>query len=867
MDKTGKKRFKKITKWVLGIVLALVLLLVAIPFVFKDKIVQMVTNTINNNINATASFKESDLSLFRNFPLASVRLEQVAVINKAPFKGDTLFAAEDLRLNLQLTELFKSSTEPLALQSIATKNAKVFVKINKDNQANYDIAINKNATDTTATSSTLSLDIQAYTIENGLFSYEDAITGVQFKATNIAHTGKGNFANDVFDLNTTTTANISVSKNNTNYIQEVPIRLDAVLGLDLKNSTYTFKENTGYINQLPLAFNGSIKVQENQQLYDMTFTTPTSSFKNALALLPKEYAGNLNTIQTSGNFNLDGSVNGVYSETTIPKFNITLISNNARFKYEELPKAVENIRINATVLNKTGLVKDTYVAVNKLGFKIDNDEFAANGTIANLTTNPKVAVAAKGSINLANIGKVYPLPEDNELAGLLTANVTSSFSMDAIERKQYQSIDNAGTLALKNFKYASKEVANPFFIDNTSIKFNPNTIALENFKANTGASDLAMNGQLDNFYGFLFNDEVLKGNFTLQANQIRVADFVSTTETNTPEGKNSGTTTLKIPSFLDARINAKATTVLYDNIALKNVTGTLRIQEENITLQNLQTDVFGGKIGLKGAVSTQKETPTFNATLDLSALNITETFKSLDMLKSIAPIADAVEGKISSKINVAGVLNNDMTPNISSISGDLFGKFLEAQLKANNSKVLKAVGSKVDFLDISKIDLNKISTLITFKDGNVDVNPFTFNYKEVGVTIGGTHGFNNSMNYNITFNVPVKYLGTDVNKLLAKLTPKNAEEIKSIPVNAKLTGSFSSPNFSSNISQATSNLMKTLVEKQKQQLKDKGKDKLKNLLGIDKKTDSIKKDSSKTHTKVKNILGGLFGKKKKDSVK
>ena len=36
--------------------------------------------------------------------------------------------------------------------------------------------------------------------------------------------------------------------------------------------------------------------------------------------------------------------------------------------------------------------------------------------------------------------------------------------------------------------------------------------------------------------------------------------------------------------------------------------------------------------------------------LDLKQLNISESFGNLDMLKSIAPIAKTIEGKINSKI-------------------------------------------------------------------------------------------------------------------------------------------------------------------------------------------------------------------------
>ena len=217
--------------------------------------------------------------------------------------------------------------------------------------------------------------------------------------------------------------------------------------------------------------------------------------------------------------------------------------------------------------------------------------------------------------------------------------------------------------------------------------------------------------------------------------------------------------------------------------------------------------------------------------LNLNELNIADSFSKLEMLKAIAPIAKSVEGKINSKIKVSGNLGEDMTPQLKSISGDLLGQLLNTKLKASNSKVLSLLGSKVDFLDVSKLNLNDVSALFTFNDGEVSVKPFDLKYKGVAINVGGSHGFDNSMNYKITFGGPGKYLGSSVTNAIAKLTPKDAAEVKSIPVNATLTGSFSSPNFSSNIKSATENLVKSLVEKQKQSLINQGKDKF-NLYGI-----------------------------------
>lgn len=96
------------------------------------------------------------------------------------------------------------------------------------------------------------------------------------------HTGKGNFAASKLDLTTKTTAKVSLDMDKTNYMKNVKLDLDAVLGIDLENSKYTFKDNKALINQLPLEFDGFIQIVDAGQEYDLTFKTPTSSFKNFL---------------------------------------------------------------------------------------------------------------------------------------------------------------------------------------------------------------------------------------------------------------------------------------------------------------------------------------------------------------------------------------------------------------------------------------------------------------------------------------------------------------------------------------------------------------------------------------------------------
>ena len=860
---------KKIVKGLGIFLLIAIIALIVTPLVFKDKIKTIVLNTINENVDATVAFDEVDLSLLKNFPKASITINNLNIVNKAPFENDTLFNANNFTLKMNIKELFKGDKDPISIESFSSENAKVAIIFNKDGIANYDIAL-KNDTETSASeTSNFEVNFQNYTIKNLQFVYLDESTNTKVILDSIYHEGSGDFKNQLLDLDTKTTAKLSFEMDNKSYLKNIAIALDAVLGLDLENSKYTFKENKALINQLPLEFDGFIKLMDAGQQYNLSFKTATSSFKNFLGLVPEAYSGNLNQVKTTGDFMVNGIVNGNLTETTIPTFKIEIASNNASFQYPDLPKSVKNIIIDTRIINETGITKDTYVNLNKLSFTIDEDVFNAKAIIKNITENALVDAELKGVVNLENVTKAYPVKLEKPLSGILKANAITRFDMNSIEKSQYQNIQNSGNITLTNFNYEGPEMAKLFKINKAELVFNPTQINLKQFNAETGSSDLQVSGILENFYGFLFKDQVLKGNFNMNSNKFVVSDFMTSSTTDTTNTNTSEA--LKIPSFLDCSLTAKATTVVYDNLNLKEVSGNLTIKNESVLLNNLNMSAFGGQIDLNGKVSTKETTPKFEMDLGLDAVNIAESFTQLDMLKSIAPIANTILGKLNSTIKLSGDLTNEMTPDLKTLSGDLLGQLLNPELKTENSKLLTTLSSNVNFIDLEKLNLDNLKMALSFKDGQVQLKPFTIKHEDITAEIGGTHGFDQSMNYTIKFDVPAKYLGTEATSLLAKLTPSDASKIESIPINANLTGNFTSPKISTDLKQATTNLASQLIEMQKGKLIDQGTSALTKALNNVKSNDTINKtttDTIKTSTAdtskdsiVKNALKNLFKKK------
>lgn len=903
----------------IGVLLLLVIgVLVAAPFFLEAKIGEIIKNNVNKNVNATLDFSAADLSLVRSFPNAAVRLENVSLVNKAPFEGDTLFSAGEVSLTMGIMQLFNGPNEPIAISSLSLDNALVNVKVDAEENANYDIALETGEaapaeTQPAASSDGFNLNLESYEIKNSRIYYTDLAMGVSMALTDFNHKGSGDLSLETSELDTKTTALVSFEMDSTNYLNKNKVSLDALIGINLVESKYSFLKNEALINQLPLVFDGFVKLNDDDMEVNINFKTPSSDFKNFLAVIPEEYSKNIEGVTTTGNFVLAGKFEGVVDDLHIPKFQININSENASFKYPDLPKAVTNINMDIAINNTTGITEDTSVDIKKAAFMIDQDRFNFNSQISELMGNTKVKAHIDGKMNLANLEKAYPVPAGLSLKGMLSADISTAFDMATLDRKEYEKTRTEGKMVLTGFEYKSDEIPNPVILKSTAVAFNPTTVSLTELNGSTGKTDFNVTGTINNFLGYMFNDEKVEGNFNLQSNTFDLNDFmVAETETPaqteaTPASVTEGAPAaekIKIPSFLDATFNASANTVIYDNITLKDVKGNLRIKDEKAVLTNMTSSLFDGKVAFNGEVSTKNDIPTFDMKLVMDQLQIAETFKSLELFKALAPVAKVLKGKFSSDIALSGNLTDDFTPDLLSLSGDILANLMAQEISTEDAPVLSALSSKLDFINLKDLDLKELKTQLSFKDGLVSVKPFTVKYKDMAITVDGNHTFDQKMNYKAAIQVPAKYLGKDINALIAKLDDATLEGL-TIPVTANITGMYNSPQVSTDLTSGVKSLTTQLIEIEKQKLIGKGKDKAKDLiggllsgnkgasdslktddplkqgakevlgglLGGGKKTDASKTDSVPVKKEdavkdaAKDILGGLFGKKKKEAVK
>ena len=176
------------TKKILFVLTALLLIfigsLVVLPYFFKDKIMLKAKSELNKMLNANVGFSDVDMSFIRNFPYASVKLNDFHIIGKGDFEKDTLLSSESIHLVLNVKSLF--SDNGYDIRKLAFTNSRVMVHVLADGQANYLILKEDSAAMTDTTAMNFHWKLKEFNIDNADILYKYDISNMQFVLKNLS---------------------------------------------------------------------------------------------------------------------------------------------------------------------------------------------------------------------------------------------------------------------------------------------------------------------------------------------------------------------------------------------------------------------------------------------------------------------------------------------------------------------------------------------------------------------------------------------------------------------------------------------------------------------------------------------------------
>ena len=850
----------------LGILLVVLLSSAAIvPLVFKKEIVAKVKTSINDQINAKVDFKEFDLSLISSFPNLGIKLNNLTVVGTDSFAMDTLANIKQLQLNLNLMSVINGGT--YEINSVNLDEPTIYAKVLKSGKANWDVMKPDSATTSTDTAKTsFKAALQKYTIDKGKITYDDASLGFYMQAENLNHTGKGDFTQDLFTLNTQSDIEkLTVKYGGIPYLNKVKLDADLPLDIDMKQMKFTFGENKIKLNELLLSAVGYLAMpNETDMVMDFKFDAQKSDLKNFLSLIPAIYSANFKDLEASGKFAMNGTAKGTYNEKSIPAFNVNLAIENGKIKYPALPSAINNIQVKSTISNPDGVMDHT--VVNVPAFHLEFGAAPIDGRLLVKTpmSDPFVDMALKGNLDLKQLTAIFPM-KDMTLSGMLAADVQAAGHKSSIDKGQYQDFKASGQMQASNFVYAGKNVPMPVSVPSAKMSFSPQNITLSNLIAKVGKSDFAANGAVNNYLSYVFKkNQLLKGNSNLTSNLIDVNELMgppkATEETKKSDAK---MTVFEVPANIDFNLGVKAAKVNYDKYDISNAKGDLQIKDKTVYFKDMALDMLAGTVKMNGSYATiNPKKPEVDIDFGIEKMDIQQAFNAFNTIKLLAPIAKFTKGTFSTNLKFDSDLDENMMPIYSSINAEGLTNIIQAVVDGFEpvTKLASMLGSS----DLKKLELNNVLTKFKIANGRLNVSPFDIKAKGVVMNVAGSNGIDQTMDYNLGLNVPRAMLGASANNaansIIAGLNSKAGTNVslgETVKVNAVLGGTFLKPSIKLKYgpgdgTSAAKTAVNQVVAEKKAELQAKAQEKI----------DTVKKKAvEKVTSEIGKKLGGLFKKK------
>jgi vacuolar-type H+-ATPase subunit H len=798
---------------IIGILVLVVLLaMVAIPYFFRDQIVEKVKQEINKNVNAQVDFTDFSLSLFRSFPNFNFRLEGLSVVNKAPFEGDTLAWIPDFDLTLDLMSVIRGDS--YKLRKLHINKPRINVRVTKKGQANYDIALPSEPTPertSEESSSPFVIELQHVTIDNGRIVYDDEglttyalLEGVDFKMS-------GDFTLDFTSLNTyTSVERLTVIYDGVKYLRNVDAELDALVDADLANSIYTLKKNRLRLNQLFIGFDGSVGMQENGDMNLMlTFASQESEFKNFLSMVPAIYSNNFDGLKTSGTLAINGNVKGMYTETSYPAFAVNLLVENGYFQYPDLPQAVRDVNIDTRINFPGGDLDNLTVDVSRFDLVMAGNAITANLFIKNPMSDMHLKGAMQGDADLSRIGEVYPMEEVESLSGMITADVSFEGAMSAIESEHYEDFKLIGSLLVKDFKYPTEYLSEPVQIANAQLNFSPAYLDLVNFTMNIGRNDFSATGHIENFIPYFLSDGILKGQIDVKSSYLNVTDLMPadtsapanqppTPEESAPPADTTSAGVIEVPANINFTLTSNFAKVIYDDLELTNVNGKMVVADQAIMLDKLNMGVLEGTATLSGKYDTKNPAqPQAHLDMRIAGIDIQSAYKSFGTIEKFTPIAEKTQGRFTTSFNMTTLLDKEMAPVYSSLNGK--GNLQTTTITIQNVNTFNKLADLLKMPDLKRLQTGPVDISFEFIDGKLHVQPFDIKYADMSASIGGWTALDETISYDMILTIPRAKFGGAANDILDNLV-KEANKVgtnfslgETVNVKANIGGTLTDP--------------------------------------------------------------------------
>ncbi len=503
----------------------------------------------------------------------------------------------------------------------------------------------------------------------------------------------------------------------------------------------------------------------------------------------------------------------------IPGFEFMLKVDDGMFSYPDLPESVRDVYIDLQVVNEGDRMDDVRINMPVFSLNMGNNPFNARLAMRNLTSDPWIDAALQTSLDLGEVMRLMPMQEDLLLEGIIESDLEARGHLSALESGAYQDFHATGYFAASAIRADVPMLPAPFEMEQLETRFSPQHLAIESMRAGMADNVMEVSGRIDNILQYAIDGDVLRGNLDISAEYLNINAFMP----DMPEARElearseealdaeavpaeapAQLSVIRVPENIDFTMNARIGQLIFDDLDITNLSGGIRVFEQQATLDRLAMNLLGGQLALGGSYDTRMKDPEMSLSLDLSGFDIPQTFNTFNTMEVLAPVGQYARGMISGGLTINASLDQTMQPRLETLSGA--GNLQARNLILENLPTLVSLAERLDMDLFREVNVGDALLRFTFADGMVETEPFEITFGHSDATISGTTWFDQRIDYVMRVGIPHDQFGTRANQVLDNLISDAADRGFDIDpgdrveIDVLVTGTVTNPELSLDMS-------------------------------------------------------------------
>jgi uncharacterized protein involved in outer membrane biogenesis len=761
---------KLLVRVVAGIAGGLLLLLATaftLLYIYEDEIVGLFVKQANRYLKTPVTTSEISVSLFADFPNASLQFNNVEV--QESFSGSTepLLKADRLYASFSLLDIINQQYE---IASLELQGGSLNLRLRPDGSVNYEVLDNEPG-EAAGNTQALEFNLKHIQLTDMHLAYNDARSEQLYSLLAKDLSASLGIANDVYsiDLLGDITSDSLIINGHTWLIGQ-PMKLEGNFDWNNNESKLTLHQTRLQWQEADLRVTGSIATDPDLDL-DLLVDAPTMTFQALAGLLPEKFIRDIKAYRSTGEFAVNGTVKGLTDSEHIPAIEAKFSATDARFYHPDYKQAIENIKLSGSYTNGAKRHNTTSVLrINQFSATLAGKPIRGSFSLNNFD-DPYLTFDTKSQIPAEALLKFYPIPEIQSAAGVL--NVEMDFAGRLNDLKQSKTLSRVktnGEIVLQQVGFQRKGTPFPVKALNGSLIFRQEDLALSNLSGKAGQSQFVVNGLFKNVFAYLLlENQPITVEADLQSSFINLDELLQESEekrqhrASASTGSKDGEKYLEfsIRPDLDLYFNCKIDRLQFDRLRAKSIGAELTVKNSLAKITNSRLLLAGGSAQVSGTVDARKAGQVrVNAKSQLNDIYADSLFYIFRNFNQDFISEKHIKGRITADVEAYLPFDEKLRLNYDGLVVSV-----NTTVKNGRLKDFSPMLSLSDFISekrLRDIEFSDIESRLDIRDQTIFLPSTIIRSDITTITLSGTHTFEQAINYNVK--LPLKAVLTGKRK-------------------------------------------------------------------------------------------------------